>query len=278
MVTRRKLKEDAKEQLSGQWGTVIGALLTQMGIVWILNQASANSNGGLKGTILSLANILVISILGITMTNFFYKISKWNRVKYRDMFANGHILGKGICVNLMSCLLYIPVIIVECIILMIAFYKAIIYPIMIYYDFNYLIGAVGYKIIWSIIGCLVIFIIPIMILGVYFSFAILCVCEDSSRGTWECIKLSFKTMHGNFWRYIVLQLSFILWGLLIFGLGVVAFILFYFPVLWVGGVLFSIGAIACTVYVSAYIQVTNINFYNEIISRKDEDSIGFEEY
>ncbi|XZJ40554.1 DUF975 family protein [Clostridium perfringens] len=70
--------------------------------------------------------------------------------------------------------------------------------------------------------------------------------EDPNQGIWECFQKSGALMKGHKFEYFVLQLSFILWGLLCvvtFGLAMI--------------------------YVVPYVQMTNYVYYKELMEENN---------
>lgn len=108
---------------------------------------------------------------------------------------------------------------------------------------KYLLKALGlvfmmalFTLLWTLL-----FIIPGIIAAYRYSQAVFVMVENPHKGVMQCIRESKEMMVGHKWEYFVLELSFILWMLLIFVTCGLALI-----------------------YVYPYMTVTFANYYNGI--------------
>ncbi|GEM_PF-1768990 len=251
MVNRRELKTRSKEQLRGQWTTVVlitlGICVLEFIIVRIINSYELNGNYSIS---FSLLNTLVTISIPIFTYTLYLKLTRGVKVKVSDMFVSGRTYLKAIGVTLLQMLMFIPAIIVTVMVgtaIIIGLISAIgiADSIFIPSDIQYLFYSYSFIEVLRFVGViLIVFLvisIPIMILGIYLYPCIILMCEDDSRGVGECIGMSFRLMSGNVWSYFVLQLSYVGWALLcILTLGI--------------GYLWLI----------PYINTVNMNFFNEI--------------
>lgn len=247
--SRKELKQKSRDQLRGQWMIpVIVTLIT--GIISIvtgkIGEGFVENSGG--SILFSIISTLISIIIGIAVTAFYLKLGRGKKVEFSDLLIEGRTMGKGIGIDLLTTVMLIPLVIVCVIIFVIiaifGFGSALSgYP---YIDMSSMVSSL----FWLFFVALLVISVPLMILGSYFALAIMFICEDNTRGVWECIKLSFQHMNGNLWRYILLQLSFIGWGLLcILTIGI--------------GFLWLI----------PYITVTDINFFNDVTGYDDRNLI-----
>lgn len=252
--SRKELKQKAKEQLRGQW--LIPVLVTL--IIGVISFVTEKINNGLiensSGSMLfSLISLFISLIISIAVTAFYLKLGRGKKVEFSDLLIDGRTMGKGIGIQLLTTLILIPVVIVSVIIfVLIAVFGFGNLMTGAAYAYKYMdiasLASMASGLIWLFIIALLVISVPLIIIGSYFSLAIMFICEDKNRGVWECIRLSFQHMNGNLWRYIILQLSFIGWGILsIFTLGI--------------GLLWLI----------PYITVTEVNFFNDVTGFDDRN-------
>lgn len=100
-----------------------------------------------------------------------------------------------------------------------------------------------YTFLWSLL-----FIIPGIIKGLSYSMSYYILIDNPQMTPMEALKESQRITYGHKWELFVLQLSFILWNLLIpltFGL--------------------------ISIYLAPYMQMTNVNFYNKIKNIKEKE-------
>lgn len=256
MINRKELKELSKEQLRGQWGTVVLITLAITVIQLLANWFDTYYESSIIFTILSLAVSITVPIFTFSL---YLKLTRGVKVKFTDMFVSGSTFLKSLGVTLLEGLIILPAIIIESIILVILgffiagssgifdtllssnsmdqiFLAQNIEELLYSIDFGAL-----FKVFVIIMSIAFIIAIPIMILGYYMYPAIILMVEDNTRGVGECISTSFRLMKGNLWSFIVLQLSFIGWALLcILTLGI--------GFLWL----------------TPYMETVNMNFFNKI--------------
>lgn len=248
MISRKELKDLSKQQLKGQWTTVVLVTLAFGVIQIIANRLDMSYESSMLFTILSLFISVTISIFSFQL---YLKLTRGVRIKFTDMFVKGSTFLKAIGVSVIQGLIVLPAIIIECILAVIigfalagsfGFFEKLVIPgniedFVSMIDFGMLFKAfIIFLVIFFILS------IPILILSYYLYPAVILMIEDESRGVGECISTSFRLMKGNLWRFIVLQLSFIGWGLLcILTLGI--------GYLWL----------------SPYMNTVNMNFFNNIV-------------
>lgn len=247
MINRKELKALSKEQLKGQWTTVVLITLLFGVIEFLLSRLTTSFEFSI---LLSICSFLITVALSIFGTNLYLKLTRGVKVKFNDMFVSGSTFLKCVGVKLLQILMLIPVMIIS--ILVVTFLlvgiaasvgltQDFIIPSSIetfVTSFNF---AYFFKFSMLFLLIMLIVFIPIMILGFYMYPSLILICEDDSRGVGECIGTSFGLMHGNLWNYIVLQLSYLGWvilGILTLGIGY----------LWL----------------IPYMNTVNMNFFNKI--------------
>lgn len=243
MIERKKLKALSKDQLKGQWSTVV---LVTLGIVVIEFLVERLISHYESSILLSFCSCLVTAALTIFTTNLYLKVSREVTIKFSDMFVNKRILFKGIGVFILYFIILIPVIIISIIIgaLLIFIVSSTSDPSL------WLINQNSFSLTYSLLTllCAFIIIIPIILLSFYMFLALFLLCDDENKRVGEYIITSFKLMYGHMWQFIVLQLSYLGWAFL----GIVTLGIGY---LWI----------------IPYINTININFFNEIVGYNKEN-------
>ena len=221
MLDRKELKALSKNQLRGQWTTVVLINLLFIVIEFIIANLLNFSEVNISITMLiSILNLVTMAFINISTYNLFIKLTRGKKVKFNDIFFTGKTFIKTIGIMLIQSILV-----------------TVLFIILYFILFGLLFITSS-----SIILLFIISVVIMMILFAYLYPSIILMCEDEDRGIFECISMSFSLMHGNVWRYIVLQLSFIGWDLLcILSLGI--------------GLLWLI----------PYQNTVNMNFFNEIV-------------
>lgn len=116
--------------------------------------------------------------------------------------------------------------------------------------------------LWSML-----FVIPGIIAGYRYSFAMLNLCENPELGVMEALNLSKQQTFGYKWQLFVLQLSFIGWSLLVLGifliyeLLVAALLPDSFLGIMFGSLLLSVLAAGVGVYLTPYLNLSICRFY-----------------
>ncbi|WP_404987495.1 DUF975 family protein [Clostridium culturomicium] len=248
MISRKELKSLSKEQLRGQWTTVV--LITL--IFGVINFIDYKLTASFESSFLiSIFSYLLAVVMGIFSNSLYLKLTRGVKVKFTDMFVSGSTFLKAIGITLLQALIMIPAVIISIIIGSFVFIAGaagigitenFIIPSNVESFVSSVNSAYFFKFFLVILLIVLIISIPIMILGFYLYPSLILICEDDTRGVGECIGTSFRLMHGNLWKYIVLQLSYIGWilaGILTLGIGY----LWLFP----------------------YINTVNMNFFNQLV-------------
>lgn len=248
MISRKELKALSKEQLRGQWTTVV--LITLL--FGVINFVDYKFTASFESSFLiSICSFLLAIVLGVFGNNLYLKLTRGVKVKFTDMFVSGTIFLKAIGITLLQTLIMIPVAIIIVIIGTFVFIggaagigmtENFIIPNSIESFVSSVNYAYFFKFFFVILLLAFIISIPVIILGFYLYPSLILICEDETRGVGECIGTSFRLMHGNLWKYIVLQLSYLGWivaGIFTLGIGY----LWLFP----------------------YINTVNMNFFNQLV-------------
>lgn len=252
MINRKELKKLSKEQLRGQWTTVVLITLGFGVANFILTKliSTLESQGSSTFTLSFLSMLLIITV-AIFSTNLYLKLTRGVKVKASDMFVSGRTFIRSLGVMVLEWLMVTPAIILVIIVGSIISVAVIDWfgltdKMMFPSDIQYLFLSHSWTyvlklfLVFAILG--IIISIPIIILSYYLYPAKILMCEDDSRGIGECISTSFRLMSGHIWSYFILQLSFVGWSLLcILTLGI------------------------GTLWLMPYIKTTNMNFFNKIV-------------
>ena len=233
------LRREARNSLRGRWGLAVGTFLIGGIITCIPNIISSFMNNTV-GTINSNTVILITCITAIIFSiirallevvieygrcHFSLNIAEDKNADVVDIFSGFKNILKLLLVWIITGIgfniLLLPV---YALIIISALYFA--YGSISYFNGGYgsiapdilsgAFGFIGILIILSIITT-----IACIILDAFMSQTYYILKENHSESIINCIKNSFKMMKGHIWNYIILNLSFIGWGVLcIFTLGI----------------------------------------------------------
>jgi len=233
------VKREARDSLRGRWGLAIGTFLIGGIIASIPNIISSfinNSERIMDGNVMLLIvcmsaivfpiiRALLDVIIGYGYCDFSLNIAKNKNAEISDIFEGfKHFLKlllvwliKGIGFNLLLLPVY-----ALCILLGIYSVASSLSYFRVYNntDLSVLTGGafafIGVIFVISIITTVICIILDTLISQTYFILK-----ENDSESITTCIKNSFKMMKGHIWNYIILNLSFIGWGILcLFTLGI----------------------------------------------------------
>lgn len=260
MQSNGELKERAKNQLGGQWTLPVLLTLGQAVISIVLGEIEKNiEKSGGNTFALSILTTLITTVISIAFISFYIKLSRDKEMKFNDVLLDGTTLLKGIGIELMKVILQIPIAIVEMLVAGITIFFTVGTKVLSLFSEDTAIkimngGNVPIEIVRGVqsiftpgiiillILLVIILVIPFMIFNAYTFMSLYILCDDNSKGVWECISTSFRLMKGNVWRYIYMELSFIGWVIL--------------------------GSLPCGIgmlWVVPYMSATQANFYNEIL-------------
>lgn len=248
MINRKELKALSKEQLRGQW-TIVVLITLFYGVIEFVFARLTNYYE--SSFLFSICSFFITLLIGLWGNNLYLKLTRGKIVKFADMFISGTTYLKGLGIYLLQVLMMIPAAIIS--ILVGAFLTVgVVAGIGVTQDFiipsnlESFVTAFdfGYFLKFFLIFLLIVLVIsiPMMLLTYYLYPSLILICEDETRGVGECIGMSFRLMHGNLWKYIVLQLSYLGWALL----GVLTLGIGY---LWL----------------VPYITTVNMNFFNKLV-------------
>jgi len=263
MVNRKALKSKSKEQLRGQWKIPVLITLIMCIIQGVISYGSESFKDNIGPSVLIAVISLIISFsIAIMINSFYLKISRDKKVKFSDILIPWKTWGKGMGIQLLIILMYIPIIIIIGIVVGI---------IAIQYSNKIIMGSLSGNSIQSFEGMAAVIVlvtlvlcIPIIILGLYLFPSVILVCEDNSKGVIQCIKESFKLMKGNVWSLFVLYLSFLGWAILcivpVIVVAIIAAFSFNETLITILPFIAAIGFL----WLGPYINTTSLNFFNEI--------------
>lgn len=229
MIDRSTLKEISKNQLNGQWTKLvfISLLITVIEFLFVRLTYSIKSL-----FLIQLCMFLPITLISIGTTNLYLKLSRGNKVKFRDMFVTFKTCIKAIALIFLQTLILLPTTLISYLI-----------QIFILNNFSFDIFSLKYLIIS--LSLILITSLPTMILTYYLYPSLILICEDNSRSIGSCISNSFKLMHGHICEFFILQLSFL-------GLTLLSSLTLFIGLLWV----------------IPYMNTVNMNFFNKITETK----------
>lgn len=113
MISRKELKSLSKEQLRGQWTTVV--LITL--IFGVINFIDYKLTASFESSFLiSIFSYLLAVVMGIFSNSLYLKLTRGVKVKFTDMFVSGSTFLKAIGITLLQALIMIPAVIISIII------------------------------------------------------------------------------------------------------------------------------------------------------------------
>lgn len=202
-MNRSELKELTKSQLKGNWKTPVLLTLAYFVVTFIasLFQQEAQSLPTIIITFIVVCAISVWATIGIP--NFYLEfLKKDGKAGFKDVLVSSN--------KLLKALGYI--VIVGIISMIIGF-------ISVFTATGLITSSIFYSDGITIVNIIAIILIAVMYIAfIIFTFAIAqvpyIIIEKGDLGVIGAMKLSMQIMKGNKWKYFVLQLSFIGWGIL----------------------------------------------------------------
>lgn len=260
-VDRASIKLQAKQQLQGKiWMTFLCLLISGViggAIGGIPSKVMEYTDSGLAWTLawfVYLAGLLMVAApIGVGLTKVYLNVTYGYKPSVATLFEpfsknyKNSVLTPFL-VGLFEFLWYIPFFIVSIILTAIVFAGAIaamgtaFMDIFLYGDMPS--GGSISGIIGSILGVYLIILllmIPYVIIINAYAQSVFVLCEYPDMAPMDCIRASKAMMKGRRWELFVLNLSFILWYLLVvvtFGIAII--------------------------YVGPYVSVTLANYYHRI--------------
>ncbi|MGL5642008.1 MAG: DUF975 family protein [Paraclostridium sp.] len=229
-MNRVELKELSKSQLKGHWTIPVLLTLAYGALSIVLSMLQDEASSAITGIVM----FILIFGLGVFATvglpNFYLEfIKKTGDATFKDVVVSSKKLIKSL---LFTIILSLVVFIATFIMIFVATAGAASF---IFSDI-----AFGGSVVIGLIIILV-FTILIVILELSILLTPYIIIDREDLSTLEAISLSMKMMKGNKWKYFVIELSFIGWGILsILTLGI--------GFLWL----------------SPYISLTQANFYRDL--------------
>ncbi|MGN0306176.1 MAG: DUF975 family protein [Lachnospiraceae bacterium] len=244
MLTRRELKQKSKEQLQGKVGIsflcliIYGILVLTMVFIAAMPPNSIFPLDDILGFLFFflfwrllwfLISLILLPPLNLGLIKVYWEMSYDNRPnisilfsgfrQYRQTFLVSFVLFTG------SLLYSVLSIILD-----------IIFSSLLFYLGPFILRVMPLYLLWTLFLSIIYYYVALGFSMVYYIMA-----EQPDLSAMDVLKASWAMMKGNRWKYIVFQLSFILWILL----GIVTM-----------GIAF--------IYVIPYMSVANANFYHNI--------------
>lgn len=239
MLTRKELKQNAKEQLRGKRALGVLITLVLFAVIWgaALVMAAGWGIGNIFSETAGIAVMAVIYVLWILLafvlstgyTWAFLKLRRGAQTGAGELFRPFGKLGKVLGVNVLMFLVFLVIYLVGAGIA--ALLAAFVHPV----------AAVIISIALAVVLCYV-------MLG--FAMTPYLLHDQPELGVCGCIKRSMYVMKGHRWQLFVLSLSFFWWYLL-------TAITFGILILWVG----------------PYVHTTLANYYDELVRLKNGETI-----
>lgn len=210
-MNRIELKELTKSQLKGHWKTPVLLTLAYL-IVTIIASFFQEESQSLPTIIITFLVVWAISIWAtIGLPNFYLEFLKKNgEAEFKDALVPSNKLLKALGYT----------VIIGIISIIIGFISVFASTGLIAASVFYVDGITIANILGIVLICLM------YIAFIIFTFAVAqvpyIIIEKDDVSLLEAMSLSMKIMKGNKWKYFVLQLSFLGWGILsviTFGIG-----------------------------------------------------------
>ncbi|MEG1312180.1 MAG: DUF975 family protein [Romboutsia sp.] len=202
-MSREELKKLTKSQIKGHWTTPV--LLTLVYTVLMILVSSFQEYA--YSSVMNIMAFIVVSAIGVWATigipNFYLEfIKKDGKAEFKDILVSSNKLLKSLIYTIVISLISIVIGIVS-----VFMYTGILVGGFFSFDSLTIMATLA-----SII------IILISVAFIIFSFAIAqtpyIILEKEDLGVFSAMKLSIEMMKGNKWKYFVLELSFLGWGIL----------------------------------------------------------------
>ncbi len=230
------LKREAINSLRGRWGLAIGTFVIGGLITFIPNIISSVMNN-ITELMDSDAAVLMISIIAIIFSiivsllevitgygacEFSLNIAENKNAKVKDVFSGFKYTVKLLLVWLIKCVGFSIVLLpLYALIVIIVVYLISSTSAALLNGFGSGVEERALTLMAILIILSIISVIAITILDAFMAQTYYILKENDSESITACIKKSFKMMKGHVWNYIVLNLSFIGWGILcVFTLGI----------------------------------------------------------
>ena len=183
-MTRVELKEKAKKDLAGKWGTSVLTVLVYAiivaaisGLVYWISQAAGLSKDATE-LLNSIVGILIDGTIAVGLVGYFMNIARGKDAKVNDLFSYTNLIGVVILT-----------------VILVAIFTTL----------------------WTLL-----LIVPGIIAAISYSQVMYIIIDDPKIDAMDAIKESKEIMNGHKMDYFVLQLSFIGWAILAtitFGIG-----------------------------------------------------------
>lgn len=253
MVSNSVLKERAKSQLKGHWGSAIFVVFLTS-LVFVINESLLQSDATSSIILFLLLQLFIAAPLYVGKIKFLLDIALGKNPKISEIAFGYKNLSKSMILGIVLFVGYLALG------LLFSIFGYIIYELSNVNVFTLTIG------IFLGIGLIILF----YYISVLFSMSYYVFCENPDTSIFDCIKRGVNLMQGHVMEFFVLGLSFLGWYILPLGISLIIYLIYIiFNVLGIILIL-SLIAILCVVpymlWVSTYMEVTYINFYLELNS------------
>jgi uncharacterized membrane protein len=201
----KKIKSQARDRLLGNYGTLIGALLIQLLLIYVLSFMVASVFNSFIMYIFVIFLIeLVGGILSSGSTYMYMRVTYGKSIRVSDLWAGfGRNADKAIIIRVPSALI-----------------SAVSQAAFIMYVNGFIANSTLYAV-------LITFLLILQILcGIFFGQALFLMWDFPDRSALNLMKTSARIIKGNISRYILLNLSFI--PMILLGCATL-----FIPLLWV---------------------------------------------
>ncbi|WP_297519622.1 DUF975 family protein [uncultured Clostridium sp.] len=202
---RAEIKNLSKSQLKGRWGSAILAFLVISSMGLVVNLVGEFIPIPMVSMLVMGATLFLGGVITFGLSRFTLNFID-GRNEFTDIFSGFEYILKATGLYAIQGIITIILIYI---------------PMIIIIMFVAVTGSVGLIIPMILIGVLGISILVLAVNSI-FSQSFFIFTEDPNKGIIECIKESRELMKGRVGEYILLNLSFLGWGILVgftFGLG-----------------------------------------------------------
>lgn len=243
-----KIRENAREALTGKWGK--GALITlaYLAIIFVIGfiQGLFEENS-VMSNLLGIAMAIIEVPISLGLIYAFMKLKRGEEVKPFDFLEMGFSnFGRAWKITLRTLLkLILPIIVIVVGMLMIT-------GSAVYFTAEAIMGGLGESSLVLMFVGLIIYIAALiwcMVRSLLYSLTLYVAYDNPNMTSLEVVNESAKMMNGNRWKIFLLELSFIGWAILcIFTLGI--------GYLWL----------------LPYMQVALVCFYEHLLGKNEDNN------
>lgn len=240
-----EIRAKAREILTGKWGRAALVILLQSAILYL-----ANLVGGFTGGLLSIAIFICTIPIEFGLAMVFMKLRRGENFEYTDFFKLGfNNFGRSWGIYGHTLLKLLPWLIVYIVSIFILIFGTVMMLVSIQFESD-VVTIMGISMLGISIIALIISAIFLIVKEYLYSLSIFIAIDNPEMSTKDSVARSAELMKGRRGKFFGLELSFIGWAILTvltFGIG--------------------------TFWLTPYIYISKIVFYEDAIGKKEEPKV-----